>query len=56
MTLNRDSDRVLHILTNTRLAVYQHVRLETYATAHVLLTVYGYVQITYRAFGCVERV
>ena len=44
MTRNRAQDRVLHILTDTILAMYQHARLETYATALVLLTVYGYVQ------------
>ena len=43
-THNRDWDRVDHILTDTILAIYQHVRAETYATSLVLLTVYDYVQ------------
>ena len=43
-THNRDLDRVPHILTDIILAIYQHARLETYATVLVLLTGSGYIQ------------
>ena len=43
-THNRDSDRAPHVLTYRMLASYQRARLETYATVHMHITVYGYLQ------------